>query len=171
MTLHSRTPSRLTVLLALPALLLAVTACSAAPGSGTHAGSSPEASPSARGSDRDAWSLKYAQCLRENGIDAPDPTSGGQGAAIQMDDAYLAAAKACEEKLGSPPPLTADEKEQLQKESQQAMLKAAKCYRDNGIDVPDPAAGQVPQIPADVPRELIETCGLGPGSITSFVGS
>jgi hypothetical protein len=165
MTLRTRTSSRLAVLLAVPAMLLALAACSAAPGSDS-AGSPSSGSSSSGASDRDAWALTYAQCLRDNGIDAPDPDGSGQGAAIKMDDAYKAASQACEKKVGTAPPFSTDEKQKMAKNLQEAALKAAKCYRDNGIDVPDPSEGQLPSVPSDVPQEIETECGFGPNSVT-----
>jgi hypothetical protein len=160
MTLRTRTSSRLTLLLAVPAMLLAFTACSAAPGP------ADSASPSSGAIDRDAWALRFAQCLRDNGIDAPDPDGSGRGAAITMDDAYKAASRTCEKKVGTAPPLSSDEEQKMAKDLQEAALKAAKCYRDNGIDVPDPSEGKLPTVPSDVPQEIEAACGFGPNSTT-----
>ena len=89
--------------------------------------------------------LKFAQCMREHGIDMPDPKPGeggriqlmaGPGTANtnqqQMDDAQ----EACRKHMESvrPPELSA---EQEQKFKEQA-LEFARCMREHGIDMPDP---------------------------------
>ena len=112
--------------------------------------------------------LKFASCMRENGIDMPDPSDDGTGMAIKAEDqdAMATATKTCQSKLGTPPPYTAEEQKQMEEQSRKMFLKAAKCYRDNGVDVPDPAAGDLPQIPSDAPQDVVEKCGFGPGSVT-----
>jgi len=98
--------------------------------------------------------LKFAQCMREHGIDMPDPTVGASGqvsvqiggppgAANDPGDApdpkeLDAANKACqhfmEEASKSFDPPSAED----QKKMQDSALAFAKCMRDHGIDMPDP---------------------------------
>jgi hypothetical protein len=98
--------------------------------------------------------LKFAQCMREHGIDMPDPTVGANGEiAVQIggppggpndpgpapDPKELDAAnKACqhfmEDASKSFDPPSAED----QKKMQEQALAFAKCMRDHGIDMPDP---------------------------------
>ena len=98
--------------------------------------------------------LAYAKCMREHGVDMPDPTfsddGGGvgfiakadasaNGAPAKPDDAVFKAAqtacepimKAAEQDMPRPSP------EDEAKMRDQA-LKFAKCMRDHGVDMPDP---------------------------------
>jgi hypothetical protein len=100
---------------------------------------------SAKGQDDKAFegALKYAKCMREHGIDMPDPQrvgSGGikqtmkgkPGSRAKMD----AANKDCQKYMqigGGRAPSAAE-----QAKAKDAMLAYAKCMRDNGVDMPDP---------------------------------
>ena len=93
--------------------------------------------------------LDFAKCMREQGIDMPDPEfdeNGNGGIRVgvvgkpgEMDEAKMEAAqKACQAymdkvRANAPPPDPAKEEEQKQK-----MLAFAQCMRDHGIDMPDP---------------------------------
>ena len=92
--------------------------------------------------------LQFAKCMREHGIDMPDPTvgEGGQvavqigGGAGEGPDAKEvdAANKDCQHFLesagsGFEPPSPED-----QKKMQDQALAFSKCMRDHGIDMPDP---------------------------------
>lgn len=99
----------------------------------------PSASPSASMDPKDAQ-LKFAQCMRENGVDMPDPTDGQKGAAITLKkgqmDKMEPAMKKCRPILqaGGVIPNMNDPKVKDQ------MLKFAQCMRKNGVDMPDPSA-------------------------------
>lgn len=89
--------------------------------------------------------LAYAQCMRENGIDMPDPEPGQGGFRMRVPegtspDKVDAAEEQCREHLDAiePPDLT----EEQQKEFQEAALAHARCMREHGIDVPDPTFGE-----------------------------
>jgi hypothetical protein len=93
--------------------------------------------------------LKWARCMREHGVEVPDPDfSGGQGTVrIRVrgrggdfgDAKFRAAEKACGRPFrGSGPPLSEEKREELQ----EAMLAYAKCMREHGIDMPDPQFGE-----------------------------
>lgn len=89
--------------------------------------------------------LDYARCMRENGIDMPDPTfeggrvtmrAGGPGQKINQDD-MRAAEQACAkfQEAIEPPELSEEE----QAENKKAALANAKCMRENGVPkFPDP---------------------------------
>jgi hypothetical protein len=88
--------------------------------------------------------LKFTRCMREHGVDMPDPkpgeggriTMGGPGTGPEDENKMDAAQKACQKILESvrPPELTA---EQEQKFKDQA-LAFARCMREHGINMPDP---------------------------------
>jgi hypothetical protein len=87
--------------------------------------------------ERQEAMLEYAQCMREHGIDMPDPVNGRldlrstPGDEEKMEEAQ----EACQDILqGTAPPL--DEEEQA--EMQEAMLAFARCMREHGVDMPDP---------------------------------
>jgi len=125
------------------ALLLAtVTACGdEEPGVAT-AGGGPRAGvpASAEAVDRDAAMRDFAQCMRDNGVDLPDPQPGRRmseayGGLLRGDDPVVREAlAACRSRLpngGEPPKL-----DPVQLESYRAF---AGCMRDNGVPLPDPA--------------------------------
>ena len=89
--------------------------------------------------------LKWARCMREHGVDVPDPQVGsggrltvqaGTGRRFDRDNAkFQAAIEACGSPLGNArPQLTDEQSEQLQ----ETMLGFAKCMREHGVDMPDP---------------------------------
>jgi hypothetical protein len=105
-------------------------------------GSEPGSDPAANREEKmqDA-ALKFARCMRENGIDMPDPQPGQRGIRIEQPKGVSpqkmeAADKACRKYLEAvkPPELS----EEQQKEFKDAALAHAKCMRDHGIDFPDP---------------------------------
>jgi hypothetical protein len=96
--------------------------------------------------------LEFAKCMREHGIDMPDPTfsENGGGVAVQIggpgqepgtgpDPKDLEAAnKECQQFLekagtGFEPPSPED-----QRKMQEQALEFSKCMREHGIDIPDP---------------------------------
>jgi hypothetical protein len=98
----------------------------------------PAASQSADRKARDA-ELKFAECMRENGIDFPDPQDGPGLVKIGKDESpeeLREAEKACEKfrKAIKPPELT----EAQQQEFKKRALEHARCMREHGIDFPDP---------------------------------
>lgn len=140
--------------LAVVAILAACSGAAATPGVATlddpEASGSPGASPSASLNPQDAF-LAYAQCMRENGVDMPDPQvsedgsgdtrvtigaegpgSGGSAAKATFEKADTA----CRHFLAS---VTQDGKAfQMSAEDQDKMLQFARCMREHGVDMPDP---------------------------------
>ncbi|WP_106396633.1 hypothetical protein [Actinocorallia populi] len=91
--------------------------------------------------------VKYAQCMRENGVpDFPDPVDGrftikrgpGEGGAMEG-SAFDAAQKKCQDLApGGTGPDGGDPKMQEQ------MLKYVSCMRENGVpNFPDPDGGRI----------------------------
>ena len=106
------------------------------------------AAPSASLNPRDAL-LAYARCMRDHGIDMPDPqfdeTNGnfqvqvGAGPGTKPTDTQKldAAQQACQhfmEGVAFGPGNGGD----VDQETQEKLLAFSRCMRDNGIDFPDP---------------------------------
>ena len=92
--------------------------------------------------------LRYAKCMRQHGVDMPDPQIeggrmtmqlGGPGASPANKPTMDRAQKACQKIMDSvkPPPMS---KAQIAKARKQA-LKMAQCMREHGYDFPDPQFG------------------------------
>jgi hypothetical protein len=87
--------------------------------------------------------LAFARCMREHGVDVPDPDSSGRvrirgalgGRSPAEREKFQEAQKACEDELGEIGPRISDED---RAELQEAMLAYAKCMRGEGLDFPDP---------------------------------
>jgi hypothetical protein len=88
--------------------------------------------------------LKFAACMRANGVpNFPDPSGGGGGIQIPIGSginpaapAFQGAQKACRKLMpggGPPPPATAQDKER--------MVQLSECMRAHGVpDFPDPVS-------------------------------
>jgi hypothetical protein len=90
--------------------------------------------------------LKFAKCMRDHGINFPDPVAGNGGRTFQKIDArgttpekMKAAEQACAKyrKAIRGPQLSAAE----QQEFKRMALANARCMREHGIDMPDPTFG------------------------------
>ncbi|WP_067824287.1 hypothetical protein [Actinomadura kijaniata] len=101
-------------------------------------GKGASASPSLKPEDA---RLKFAQCMRQNGVDMPDP-SGERGVQIKSrkgdEGKTEAAMKKCQPilKAGGEMPDINDPKMHDQ------MVRFAQCMRQNGVDMPDPKPGE-----------------------------
>jgi hypothetical protein len=142
--------------------MLFVAACASPAGVSTLGGSNDGESPEPTASvDPEEAMFAFTDCMREQGIDLPDPVfygsgegPGGGGGVIvgppaggdsrppdidPNSEEFQAAMEACSEFLegfagpGDGPELT--------EEQQQAFLDFAECMRDHGIDMPDPQIG------------------------------
>jgi hypothetical protein len=90
--------------------------------------------------------LEFAACMRENGVDMPDPELDGGGGAIAIGpdgaapdrEAFEQADEACrhlmEDVMGAPEEMTPEEQAEMEDQA----LAFAQCMRDNGVDMPDP---------------------------------
>jgi hypothetical protein len=151
--------------------LLLFTGCSAGDsGSEVASISSPQAAPSEAAGPGKADSAadldaerKYAKCMREHGIDMPDPSDDGAARmAIPMDDPKSKdALDACRKLLpggGTPKKRSPEELDKARAQ--------AKCMREHGIDMPDPGAdNQAVTLPANGDSSTFEKamkeCGMG----------
>jgi hypothetical protein len=98
--------------------------------------------------------LEYAECMRDQGIDFPDPQSDGNGVVVvgpepgdepptqaeldEMEDADAECRHILEDVEGALPEPSPEE----QQEMQDRALEFAECMRDHGIDFPDPTFGE-----------------------------
>ena len=87
--------------------------------------------------DAEQMALKWAQCMRDHGVDAPDPTQDGavtiKGQALdqqQMQDA-MNACKQYQPKGGNGPG-------RIDQKTLDQLTKFAQCMRDHGIPMQDP---------------------------------
>ncbi|RAS64131.1 hypothetical protein C8D87_106537 [Lentzea atacamensis] len=119
--------------------------------------------------------VKFAQCMRDNGVDMPDPEDNGKGGVVMRaapaEDAgsdgqaskFEAAHNACKQHLPN-----GGEFKPPSPEEQDKMRQQAKCMRDKGHNWPDPqfdgnAKGQAIELP-DMEDEKVKQdmkdCGL-----------
>jgi hypothetical protein len=141
----------LAALVAVLALALAIAACSGGggdKGDGVASLDDGKATATTRagnsGKDFKQMALAYARCLRQHGIDMPDPKFDAAGhMAMQLpsgagpdDPKFEAADQACKQYAPSGEP------EKVDPQLQQQMLAYARCMRQHGINIPDPKPGE-----------------------------
>ena len=165
-------------LLALIAALALLSGCAGNKDSGddvASAGTGKAATSSADADDGDlaAQTAKYASCMRENGVDMPDPEvdkDGGIGLSINGGDKAKVdkADKECKHLMpngGEPPKPSPEDLDRMRKEAQ--------CLRDHGIDVKDPTMDNPGiQIEGAGPddekfQKAMEECSEGKGTVSS----
>lgn len=123
------------------------------PGVATLRTAAPEAAASAApGVDVDGRQalIDYAQCMREEGVDYPDPRFDGEGRLLIAQSAaellaldlesprYTAARDACTERMGGLAQMIDPEQQAQLRDS---LVGFAGCMRDNGVEIPDPRMG------------------------------
>jgi hypothetical protein len=98
--------------------------------------------------EREDAMLEFTECMREHGVEMPDPEvrgGGGGGFAITNEvngpedaEEFEAAQEACgdilDDAFGDRPQLSPEEEAEMRDN----MLAFAECMRDHGIDMPDP---------------------------------
>lgn len=126
--------------------------------------------------------LDYARCMREHGVDVPDPQPGAGGLRAMFTDGdrrsdpgFREAESECRKHLRD---LVSQVDEDQRREFESARLEFARCMRSKGFDVPDPRSGGGPpdsgsgqggalgELDLDDPRvqEAMEACSSrGPG--------
>jgi hypothetical protein len=105
-------------------------------------GSSEEDDPAAQRERFEDAAVKFAQCMREQGIDMPDPEGGrielhAGGPGGPSPEKVEAAQEKCQpvlEEAGGPPELSEEDRAEFEKQA----LAFARCMRRQGIDMPDP---------------------------------
>ncbi|HEY3184584.1 MAG TPA: hypothetical protein VGJ77_17215 [Gaiellaceae bacterium] len=130
-------------LFALPVALVAVLLAVSAAGCGGSGGQAA-AGDSASNKHLEA-ALKWARCMREHGVDVPDPKVssnglvqiGGPGGKGKPERTDLEASRSCEKYMREGAPAEKPSAAHM-KEMQESALKFARCMREHGIDMPDP---------------------------------
>jgi hypothetical protein len=145
------------------ALLMALTACGA------------KEQPNDAKKDTKGDPIKLAQCMREHGINMPDPKEGSNGGVIieaspgDADsappdmDKMKAAHEACKQYMEN-----GGEFKPPSPEEQDKMRQQAKCMRDKGYNWPDPkfeGGGtaetlELPNLDDDKVKQDMKDCGL-----------
>lgn len=156
--------SRLALLGATGAILLAaLTACSAPSSSGAPDVSDSKGPDSSASQNQtadqafDAWRLELAQCMRDEGFDMPDGTDESATLSIPegQEAAWNTASEKCRTKVGPAPSRDGRSADQVQQDA----LKLAQCIRDEGYDYKDPEPGEGARaVRDDIPMEVFEKC-------------
>jgi hypothetical protein len=132
------------------ALTLGVAACGGGGKTGGVASLSgankPTATTAGGSSNPRQAALAFARCMRQHGIDMPDPTFNGNAITQKLkrgpgskgpdDPKFKAAQQACKQYLpngGAP--------EKVDPQRWQQLLAFARCMRQHGINMPDPKPG------------------------------
>ncbi|AOS61382.1 hypothetical protein [Actinoalloteichus hymeniacidonis] len=153
-------------LLVLPLAVLLTGACgggeeesSPAPDAGNDAASGGT-EQAGTDDELEEWGLNFRSCMRDAGIDMPEPEGGmmeAPSADIISSDAFIEADEACREEFGEPPMAEGGlDPEERHEEN----LRIASCFRENGVDVPDPAPGEMLTIDLEIPEDVFEACDV-----------
>ena len=92
--------------------------------------------------------LEFAQCMREEGINFPDPTFDIDGnpqfdnLEIENEEEFEKAFENCEDILRNALPEQFDLDPEVEAALVDASLEFSQCMRDQGIDFPDPKPGE-----------------------------
>ena len=92
--------------------------------------------------------LDFAQCMREEGIDFPDPTFDIDGnpqfdeLEIENEEEFEDAFESCEDILRNALPEQFDLDPEVEAALVDASLEFSQCMREQGIDFPDPKPGE-----------------------------
>ncbi len=133
----------------LPALVLVVAGLGAgAACSGSGGGPSGQSAAKAKTRAEDAM-LAFARCMRDHGVDMPDPDTSGGGPGVVTfhagaagdgpdpgSDTFKTANDACQKLLGDAGPQNLSPKQQ--QEMQDQALAFSRCMREHGVNMPDP---------------------------------
>jgi hypothetical protein len=99
--------------------------------------------------------VEYVQCLRQHGVEAPDPPPGENSIRIKANSPEQgeAAEQAC--KQYAPKAVSAEHNS----EDDEKMLKLARCLRARGLDVADPQPGKGIKLPdGDQHKQALQDC-------------
>lgn len=151
-----RTP-KLAATLAIPLLLFALSACGSTDETPHDSGSGADGGSGTQTQSAEDYQLAFAECMREQGVDMPDPNPDGSIEA-PAGDGFLEAAETCQAELGEAPAPPGGGSQMSEEEQRAEWLEIAACFRDNGVDVPDPGPGEMLTLPMDVPEDVFEEC-------------
>ncbi|WP_046471621.1 hypothetical protein [Allosalinactinospora lopnorensis] len=156
---------------AVAALLSGVMLAGCGPQSGDGGAS---ASGSDTGSDKEFEDglLEFTQCMRDNGVDMPDPEGNGAVPALPapQDGGSGPESKAlreCEELL------PVDENAPSEEELHERNLEMAQCLREEGLDIDDPKKGEglgIPVEEGDEVTKMVQRCQEETGNEPDAVG-
>jgi hypothetical protein len=116
--------------------------------------------------------LEFAQCMRDHGIDMPDPDFSGDGVAIDIggpdsgatEEEMQAAQEACQHILDDAAPEMNLSPEEVA-EMQDKQVAMAQCMRDKGYDMPDPQVDSSGRVTIGAaPGDGGQQPGAAPGS-------
>ncbi len=152
-------------LLPVVALLLTVTltACGSDDGDDdvSAAGTGDSTSDSGGGSgggggetDPEQAELDFYECMRENGVDMPDPDPGQPGIQLQLPQGDPDAEAAMEECRTLLP--NGGDMQETDPDDLESLRAFTECMRENGIDMPDPAADGGLSVPEGVDPQSAE---------------
>ncbi|WP_223166349.1 hypothetical protein [Nonomuraea sp. SYSU D8015] len=117
--------------------LMFLAGCAAAPAADGVASAGEPASAATPSPPAGGDVLKFAQCLRDQGLKVDDPAPGER---VDVDDADRAGRELMEKAMTAcrslAPPQTADRDDDRQ--AVDAMVAYARCMREQGLDWPDP---------------------------------
>lgn len=147
-----RNSSWAAVLVGVPLLLTALAGCTG--GSADSGSTSPSESNAPVQMTQEDYDLAFAECMRDEGVEMPDPGEGGSMIA-NNDPAFVEAIETCATELGPAPGQTGTTDGASQHE---ANLEIAACLRENGIDIPDPQEGTGLTLPMDAPKDVLDEC-------------
>ncbi|OZM71508.1 hypothetical protein CFN78_20420 [Amycolatopsis antarctica] len=108
----------------------------------------------------DEYQLDLAQCMRDQGVDMPDPSNGSVQFKGGDMTAMTKAIEVCQAELG-PPPAPDGGPALSEEERYEQQLETAKCFRENGIEVADPVRGGASEM-VDAPADVLEKCTAQP---------
>ncbi|MFI6594880.1 hypothetical protein ACIBHX_01455 [Nonomuraea sp. NPDC050536] len=159
---------RLRLMPAVAALAFALAAC------GSQAAGNGRPTASASADAREAAGLKFAQCMREHGVDMQDPKPG-EGIRILSrkgdEQKVQKAQEACKQYMKD---AVGEKGKGIDPKQQDKMMKFARCMREHGIDMPDPSAdGRVeinipPGTPESKVKQVQQACKeFAPGGLLS----
>lgn len=108
----------------------------------TKPSTSTSASTGAAELSRDEKSMKFAQCLRENGINVPDPEPG-KGPMIKLDPSSGVTKADMDKAMEACKEFNPQGEAGANPEQEENGRKFAACMRENGVEkFPDPKPGQ-----------------------------
>lgn len=144
------------------ALAIAMTAGLAGCGGGGGSAAAAKSSPATLADQ----ALAYARCLRDHGVDVPDPNPNNPAISLPKassgNQSVQAALHACQSK--APPKLSSGSDPAAQDHN----LAVARCLRSHGVNVPDPQPGQPLSITGSLNdpkvQDAITTCQRTTGS-------
>ncbi|GAA1830549.1 hypothetical protein GCM10009682_56610 [Luedemannella flava] len=151
--MRRRLPPRLALAAAALPLILVAAGCAGENKSpkvasvGGTASAAATVDPELAGLDEKEKALKFAQCMRDNGVPMEDPKFGEGGEmtiAISGEGLDKATIDAAQEKCKKYAPMGPGSGGKVDPKMQENMLKMAQCMRENGVEnFPDPKEGGI----------------------------